>query len=80
MSGASDERVFEILARVSGRDRATIKPEQDLAADLDVGSAQALELLATLEEELSVEISEVEAARLRSVRDVLEFVRAARPA
>jgi acyl carrier protein len=70
----SDDRVYEILARVTRRDRTTIKPEQDLASDLDVGSAQALELLATLEDELHIEISEVEAAKLRKVKDVLTFV------
>ena len=71
---SSDDRVYQILARVTRRDRATIKPEQDLASDLDVGSAQALELLATLEDELGIEISEVEAAKLRTVKDVLSFV------
>jgi acyl carrier protein len=75
MSGAvSEDRIYEILARVTRRDRATIRPEQDLASDLDVGSAQALELLATLEDELGIEISEVDAAKLRTVRDVLAFV------
>ena len=74
-----DQRVLQILARVTRRDPATIKPEQDLAGDLDVGSAQALELLATLEDELGIEINEVAAAKLRTVRDVLAYVKSAKP-
>ncbi len=75
MSGTElDQKVLQILGRVARRDPATIKPEHDLAGDLDVNSAQALDLLATLEEELGSEISEVEAAKLRSVRDVLALV------
>ena len=74
MSSPTDARVLAILAKVIRRDAATLKPGLDLARDLDVGSAQALELLATLEEELSIEISEVEAAKLRTVGDVLAFV------
>jgi acyl carrier protein len=74
VSSTTDARVLEILARVVRRDASTLKPGLDLASDLDVGSAQALELLATLEEELSIEISEVEAAKLRTVGDVLAYV------
>lgn len=73
-----EQRVLQILARVTRRDPATIKPEQDLAGDLDVGSAQALELLATLEDELGIEINEVDAAKLRTVRDVLAYVKTAK--
>lgn len=77
---SSDDRVYQILSRVTRRDRSTIKPEQDLASDLDIGSAQALELLATLEDELGIEISEVDAAKLRTVKDVLAYVtKAAKP-
>lgn len=74
MSSSTDSRVLAILARVVRRDASTLKPTQDLASDLDVNSASALELLSTLEEELSIEISEVEAAKLRTVGDVLAFV------
>lgn len=68
------ERVLQILSRVTKRPSAEIKAEHDLKGDLDVGSAEALDLLATLEDELGLEISEVEAARLRTVGDVLSFV------
>jgi acyl carrier protein len=74
VSTTSDSRVLAILARVVRRDVSTLKPDLDLASDLDVGSAQALELLATLEEELQLEISEVDAAKLRTVGDVLAYV------
>jgi acyl carrier protein len=76
VSQVTEDRVFEILAKVTRRDKASIKPEHDLASDLNLSSAHALDLLFTLEEETGAEISEVEAAKLRTVRDVLALVKA----
>lgn len=74
-TSAAQERVLSILAQVTKTPIDRLTPELELARDLDVGSATALELLATIEDELQVEISEVEAARLRTVGDVLELAR-----
>ena len=71
----SNDRILNILATVSGMDRATIRPEQDLVADLGIDSPKALRLLADLEDELDIEISDEAAARLVTVEDVLTQVR-----
>ncbi len=75
-AGMSDRQTqtLKVLAKVSKRPIADLTPGKDLKSDLDLGSAEALELLATLEETLGIEISEVEAAKMRTVGDVLAFV------
>lgn len=72
------EKALATIARVAKRAPEELRPELDLASDLEIGSAEALELLATLEDELDVEISELDAARMRTVGCVLDFVRKAR--
>lgn len=66
-----------LIARISGKDAATLEPGQDLVVDLGVDSPKALELLVELEEVLGVEISDEDAARLESVGDILSYVEAA---
>ena len=51
-----------------------LTPGLDLVADLDLDSAQVMELLANVEDEFDVDIPEVEAAKLRTVQDVTRFV------
>ena len=70
-----EDKVLTILAAVSGVDRAAIHPEQDLVADLGIDSPKALRLLADLEDELNIEISDEAAALLVTVGDVLTHVR-----
>lgn len=66
--------VLGVIAQVTRRPVEELKPEHDLASDLDVGSADAMEILANIEDDLEIEISEVDAAKLRSVGDVLAYV------
>lgn len=68
------EKAIEIIARVSKKDPATIRPDMDLVADLDIDSAKALELLVELEDALEVEISDEQAAGLNTVGDILAVV------
>lgn len=63
-----------VIARIAGRDVATVEPRHDLVADLDVDSPKALQLLVELEEALGVEISDEDAAKLDSVGDILGYV------
>lgn len=68
-------RIVEILAEVLSVSPETIRPEQRLKGDLHLDSAQGLELLSAIEDEFGVDISEVEAARVETVQDLLAFVR-----
>ena len=66
------QTALNILSKVSGTPQQEIGPEMHLVADLGIDSPKALELLVELEEQLSVEISDEEAARMNTVGDVFE--------
>ena len=68
------QKVLEILADVTEKPVEELTPGLDLVADLDLDSAQVMELLANVEDEFDVDIPEVEAAKLRTVQDVLAYV------
>jgi acyl carrier protein len=70
------ETVYEVLAEVSGQDRAEIREDMDLTADLGIDSAKALRLLVELEDRLGIEISDEEAAKMDTVGDILRSLEA----
>jgi acyl carrier protein len=65
---------LDVLAQVSGVDKSTIQPEMELVAHLSLDSAKALELLVELEEQLSIEIGDEDAARLNTVADIYAYL------
>lgn len=70
-----EARLLELLRGAKrGELPDPIRPEMDLVADLDLGSAEVMDLLAGVEDEFGIEISEVDAARLRTVGDVVAYV------
>jgi acyl carrier protein len=71
---AQQDKVLDIIAKVSKRERASIKPESELAADLGIDSPKALQLLMDIEDALKIEIGEEDAARMNTVKDILAYV------
>ncbi|MCY3019960.1 MAG: acyl carrier protein [Planctomycetota bacterium] len=69
-----EKKVLEIIARVSKRDAAALKPEQQLVADLGIDSPKALQLMCDLEEELKIEMPEDAVGRIATVGDVLALI------
>lgn len=70
------ETALDVLSKVSGMETEQIQPEMDLTTDLGIDSPKALQLLVDLEDRLSIEISDEEAAKMQTVGDVLTFVEA----
>ena len=66
---------MRVLAAVSERPQAEIRPHQDLVADLGLDSPKALRLLVELEDELGFEIPDEHAAGMSTVADLLEYAR-----
>lgn len=76
MTRSSDEqKALDLLAELCSVEPEALRDDAALVADLGLDSVVTLDLLMTLEEELDREISEVEAAELVTVGDVLAFVR-----
>lgn len=71
---SKQEQVLEVLGKVAKKDPALLKPEHELAADLGIDSPKGLQLLMELEEKFKLEIEEDDAARMSTVKDVVNYI------
>lgn len=74
------EKIKSVLVDEFEVDEADITPEANLFTDLDLDSLDAIDLMVTLDKELSVEIKTEEMQDLRTIDDVSKFVLASIPA
>jgi len=68
------DTALAVIKKVSGKDTDALTPDAELVANLGMDSAKALELLVELEDQLEIEISDEDAAKLNTVGDILLFV------
>lgn len=68
------ELALDVLASISKKDRASLKPDLQVVADLGLDSPKQLQLLADMEDKLHIEIGDEDAARMNTVGDILNFV------
>jgi len=71
------QAALRVIADISGIESDTLRPEMELVADLGIDSPKALQLLVRLEDDLEVEISDDDAARMNTVGDILGFLETA---
>ncbi len=71
---SKEKIVLDILAKLAEVDVATIKPETELASQLEIDSPMALQLLFELEDALDIEISDEEAAGMETVGDIMKVI------
>ena len=69
------DEVLQILVEVCRVPLSSLKRETRLIQDLNLDSVLTLELLMTLEERMGTEVLGVEAAKMVTVSDLLEYVR-----
>ena len=75
-----EDELLEIFRRsVKKRNRARVRPDARLQADLDLDSLGVVTALLAAEEELGVCIFPIESetGEIRTIQDVINFVRAA---
>ena len=70
-----EKRVAEILCKQLGRQLEEIKPEADLVRDLEADSLDTVELVIKFEEEFSFEISDEDAERMKTVGDIIDYLK-----
>jgi acyl carrier protein len=73
---ASDpnQRLTEILVRISGADAAQIKPEARLIEDIGIDSLGFYEILIEADECLGIKIREEDLLKFRTVGDIQEHL------
>ena len=68
------ERVEKITAKTLGRDPAMVRQSSNFSLDLGADSLDTTELVMDLEDEFAIEISDLEATDIVTVKQATEFV------
>ena len=70
------EKIKELLAKQLRIDIDTIADDSNIIEDLGADSLDVVEMLMALEDDLGVIISDDDAVRLKTVRDVADYIEA----
>ena len=69
-----EKEVIDIIVEQLGVDAADVTVDKSFVEDLNADSLDLTELIMTLEEKFSLEISETEAEKLKTVGDVVKYI------
>ena len=72
----SEERIREIIVEQLGVDEGQITPDASFIDDLGADSLDTVELVMAFEEEFDIEIPDEDAEKIRTVRDVIDYLNA----
>ncbi len=76
MAADVETRVREIIAEQLGVAATEVTPEASFIEDLGADSLDIVELVMALEEEYGIEISDEDAEKVRTVKDVVDYIQA----
>ena len=68
------EKIASLMAEQLGVDKASITPKSEIIKDLGADSLDVVEMLLDLEKEYGVEISDEQAAELKTVGDIVKLI------
>jgi acyl carrier protein len=71
-----EDKVKKIIAEKLSVDLEELVPEASFVDDLGADSLDLVELIMSMEEEFDIEISDEEAEKLATVKDVLDYINA----
>lgn len=70
-----EEKVKNIIVEQLGVDMESVTPEATFIDDLGADSLDIVELVMTMEEEFDLEIPDEDAEKIRSVSDVVSYIK-----
>ncbi len=73
---ALEERVKKIIVDQLGVDEKEVTPEASFIDDLGADSLDLVEMIMEMEEKFGVEIADEELEKIRTIQDVVDFIRA----
>jgi acyl carrier protein len=71
-----EKRVKEIVAEQLGKDVNEVTSEASFIDDLGADSLDIVELVMAMEDEFGIEIPDEEAEKIKTVKDVIEYIKA----
>jgi acyl carrier protein len=74
-----EQEVIALVAEQLGVDPTEVTPSKSFVEDLNADSLDLTELIMTLEEKFNIEIPEDKAEKLKTVKDVIDFVNSIKP-
>ena len=72
---STDNKIRDIIVEQLGVDADRVKPEASFIDDLGADSLDIVELVMAMEEEFDVEIPDEDAEKLRTVSDVMNYLK-----
>jgi len=70
-----EKEVIDIVIEQLGVDAADVSAEKSFVEDLNADSLDLTELIMTFEERFGFEISEEDAEKLKTISDVIEYIK-----
>ena len=70
------EKIKEIIVEQLGVEAEQVVPEASFVNDLGADSLDTVELIMAFEEEFGVEIPDEEAEKIKTVKDVMDYIEA----
>jgi acyl carrier protein len=68
------KKIVDIIANQLGVDKEMVTPEANVVDDLGADSLDVVELVMALEEAFDLEIPDEEAEKIRTVKDILDYL------
>jgi acyl carrier protein len=68
------KKIMDIIANQLGVDKEIVTPEANVVDDLGADSLDVVELVMALEEAFDLEIPDDEAEKIRTVKDIVEYL------
>jgi acyl carrier protein len=69
-----EARVKEIICEQLGLSEEEVRPDASFIEDLGADSLDIVELVMALEEEYNIEVSDEDAEKIRTVRDLVSYI------
>ena len=71
-----EKEIISILSEISGVEEQDIKPETDLAKDLDIDSIKAIEITVAIEKKFKISVRDEDVPKIMTLRQAVDLVTA----